>query len=190
MSTRGIEGNMSCPEKRKIADSRADRANRPDFCKVLEQELKPLYLLAFLLTANHKTAEKCFAATVEQALNEPAVLKDWVRFHIKRSLIRNAIAILSPASSASNEKRDCWSGSRHKAAGHDEIGGVTQLPSLERFVFVMSVLERYSDGECSLLLGCSTGNVAKARIRALRILPGPFFPRAEPRATRLVEIPA
>ena len=183
---------MSCPEKLKIADSRADSANRPDLCKVLEQDLKPLYLLAFLLTANHKTAEKCFAATVEQALNESAALKDYVRFHIKRSLIRNAIAILSPPSSAGNEKRDCWSGGRHKAVGDDEIGGVTQLPSPERFVFVMSVLERYSDGECSLLLGCSTRNVAKARIRALRRLPGPvtLFPRAEPRASRLVEIPA
>jgi hypothetical protein len=26
---------------------------------VLEQELKPLYLVAFLLTANHKAAEQC-----------------------------------------------------------------------------------------------------------------------------------
>ena len=97
---------MSCPEKLKIADSRAGSANRPDLCKVLEQDLKPLYLLAFLLTANHKTAEQCFASTVEQALNEPAVLKDYVRFHIKRSLIRNVIAILPRPSAAGNEKRD------------------------------------------------------------------------------------
>jgi hypothetical protein len=41
---------MSRPEKLKIADSRSESANRPDFCEVLEQELKPLYLLAFLLT--------------------------------------------------------------------------------------------------------------------------------------------
>jgi hypothetical protein len=182
---------MSLPEKLKIAD-RAGSANRPYFCKVLEQELKPLYLLAFLLTANHRTAEQCFVATVEQALNEPAVLKDWVRFHIKRSLIKNAIAILSPPSAVGNEKRDFWSGGRHKAVGDYQIGALTRLPPLERFVFVMSVLERYSDGECSLLLGCSTRNVAKARMRALRRLPGTvtLFPRAEPRASRLVEITA
>jgi hypothetical protein len=100
MSIRGIEGDMSCPEKPKIADSRAGSTNRPDLCKVLEQESKPLYLLAFLLTANHKTAEQCFAATVEQALNKPAVLKDWVHSSIKRSLIRNTIAVLSPPSAA------------------------------------------------------------------------------------------
>jgi len=136
---------MSLPEKIKIAD-RAGSANRPDFCRVLEQELKPLYLLAFLLTANHRTAEQCFAATVEQGLNEPAVLKDWVRFHIKRTLIKNAIAILSPPSAVGNEKRDSWSGGRHKALGDYQIDALTRLPPLERFVFVMSVLERYSMG--------------------------------------------
>jgi DNA-directed RNA polymerase specialized sigma24 family protein len=160
-------------ENLKIADSRSDSANRRDFCRVLEQELKPLYLLAFLLTANHKTAEKCFAATVEQALNESAALKDYVRFHIKRSLIRNAIAILSPPSAAGSEKPNPRRRGRQKAVGSDEIGAVTRLPPLERFVFVMSVLERYSDGECSLLLGCSTRDVAKARMRALRGLPEP-----------------
>jgi len=91
-----------------------------------------------------------------------------VRFHIKRTLIKNAIAILSPPSAVGNEKRDSWSGGRHKALGDYQIDALTRLPPLERFVFVMSVLERYSDGECSLLLGCSTRNVAKARMRALR----------------------
>jgi Sigma-70, region 4 len=182
---------MPLPEKLKIAD-RAGSASRPDFCRVFEQELKHLYLLAFLLMANHRTAEQCFAATVEQALNEPAVPKDWVRFHIKRSLIKNAIAILSPPSAVGNEKRDFWSRGRHKAVGDYQIGALTRLPPLERFVFVMSLLERYSDGECSLLLGCSTRNVAKARMRALRRLSEPvaLFPRDESRASRLVEMPA
>jgi DNA-directed RNA polymerase specialized sigma24 family protein len=174
---------MSRPEKLKIADSCSDRAKRPDLCSVLEQELKPLYLLAFLLTANHKTAEQCFDATVEQALNEPAVFRDRVRSWIKRSLIRNAIVMLSPPSAPDDEKRDFWTAGRHKAVGDDEIGAVTQIPALERFVLVMSVLERYSDGECSVLLGCSTRDVAKARMRALRRLPGQvaLFPRGESR---------
>jgi hypothetical protein len=60
---------MSRLETLKIADLRSDNANRPDFYRVLEHELKLLYLLAFLLTANRKTAEQCFDATVEQALN-------------------------------------------------------------------------------------------------------------------------
>ena len=162
---------MSGLENLKIADSRSDSRNRPAVCEVLELELKPLYLLAFLLTANHRAAERCFDATVEQALSEPAVLKDRVRSYIKRSLIRNAIVMLSSPSALDDEKRDFWTAGRHKAVGEDEIGGVTQLPPLERFVFVMLVLERCSDGECSLLLGCSTRNVAEARMRALGGLP-------------------
>jgi DNA-directed RNA polymerase specialized sigma24 family protein len=83
----------------------------------------------------------------------------------------------------SGNRPDFWSAGRHKAVGDDEIGPVTQLPPLERFVFVMSILERYSDWECSVLLGCSTRNVAKARMRALRRLREPvaLFPRGESR---------
>jgi hypothetical protein len=97
---------MSGLENLKIADSRSDSTNHLDFCRVLEQELKSLYLLAFLLMANHETAEQCFDATVEQALNEPAVFKDRMRSYIKRSLIRNAIVMLSPSSAPDDEKRD------------------------------------------------------------------------------------
>jgi len=42
----------------------------------------------------------------------------------------------------------------------------------ERFVFVMSILERYSYWDCSRLLECSMKKVAQARIGALRQLPG------------------
>jgi hypothetical protein len=50
------------------------------------------------------------------------------------------------------------------------ISAVLALPVFDRFVCVMSVLERYSDQECSLLLDCSRGSVAAARTRALQAL--------------------
>ena len=53
---------------------------------------------------------------------------------------------------------------------HDEIARIVELPVFERFAFVMSVLEHYSDQECSLLLGCSRGDVAATRTRALERL--------------------
>jgi DNA-directed RNA polymerase specialized sigma24 family protein len=46
------------------------------------------------------------------------------------------------------------------------ITAVLGLPAFERFVFVMSVLERYSDQDCSVLLGCSRRDVALARRKA------------------------
>ena len=45
---------------------------------------------------------------------------------------------------------------------------VQDLPLFDRLVFVMSVLERYSDRECALLLGCSGADILPARIRAFQ----------------------
>jgi hypothetical protein len=50
-----------------IENFRADYAKRADFCEIFEKDMKRLYLLAFLLTADHKQAEHCFASTVEEA---------------------------------------------------------------------------------------------------------------------------
>ena len=50
------------------------------------------------------------------------------------------------------------------------IASILGLEDFERFVFVMSVLEKYSDHDCSVLLGCSRQDVREARIRALQHL--------------------
>jgi DNA-directed RNA polymerase specialized sigma24 family protein len=150
---------------------RADYADRADFCEVFEKEMKPLYLLAFLLTANHKQAEQCFASTVEETLKEQAVFKEWARSWVRRALIEKAIEIVSPALNRSGKKLDSWSARHNEPTGQDQIEPVTKLTPLERFVFVMSILERHSHSDCALLLGCSTNKVAQARTRALRLLP-------------------
>jgi DNA-directed RNA polymerase specialized sigma24 family protein len=172
---------MSGNAKPNTAYPRADYAQRIDFCEVFEREMKPLYLLAFLLTANHKDAEQCFTATLEQALKEQAVFKEWRRSWVKRSLINNAIQITSSTSGRGPGKRDLWGIEQHGTGGHAEIDAVTRLAPCERFVFVMSVLERYSAWECSLLLGCSMEKVARVRAQALHELPGrdAFIPGSE-----------
>jgi hypothetical protein len=183
---------MFRPEKPAITGFRSGYANSADLCEVLEREFKPLYLLAFLLTANHQKAERCFAATVEEVLGEESVFKGWALSWIKRSLIRNAIGMVFPWSACSSAGRDLWSAGRYKSGGDDEVNAVTELPPLERFVFVMSILERYSAHDCAVLLGCSTRKVAESRMQALRGISGPagHFPRVHERAARFVEIPA
>jgi hypothetical protein len=42
------------------------------------------------------------------------------------------------------------------------------LEAFKRFVYVMSVLEHYSDHDCSLLLGCAQRDVVAGRVRALQ----------------------
>jgi hypothetical protein len=168
-------------EKREIANLRADYATPADFCKVLESDMKSLYLLAFLLTANHKHAEQCFASTVDAALQEQAVFKAWARSWVKRSLIKNAIQIAFRASGRDTGKRDLWSLEQQGMPVDGGIDGVTRLAPLDRFIFVMSVLERYTIWECSLLLGCDMKKVIQVRTRALRGLAGQdaVLPRAE-----------
>jgi len=47
---------------------------------------------------------------------------------------------------------------------------IVGLNSFERFVFIMSILEKYSDQECSLLLGCFQRDVINAQTAAIRHL--------------------
>jgi hypothetical protein len=46
---------------------KANHAVWGDFCNVFVKDMKPLYLLAFLLTANHQDAEQCFATALQAA---------------------------------------------------------------------------------------------------------------------------
>jgi hypothetical protein len=45
---------------------------------------------------------------------------------------------------------------------------VLRLEPFERLVYVMSVLDRYSDLDCSVLLSCARHVVIAARIRGLQ----------------------
>jgi hypothetical protein len=51
------------------------------------------------------------------------------------------------------------------AAERVETAAVLRLEPFERFVYVLSVLESYSDLDCSVLLGCARRDVLAARIR-------------------------
>ena len=168
-------------DKPKTANFRADYAKHADICDIFRNDTKQLYLLAFLLTANHQESEQCFLSTVEEAFKEQAVFKEWVRSWITRRLIENAIAIVLPASARNGQKRDLWGAGRHEAQRGYEIDTVTKLAPFERFVFVMSILERYSNWDSSLLLGCSMTKIAQARMKALRRLPdlAAIFPRGD-----------
>jgi hypothetical protein len=158
-------------KKPMAANPSIDYVTHDDFCRVLEKDMKPLYLLAFLLTGNHKESEQCFVSTVENSFRERAVFREWVLPWVKRGLIKNAIEIVSPGSPRNDAKRDLWSAGQYAIQGQYGIDTVTKLATFERFVFVMSILERYSNWDCSMLLGCSINKVAQARMRALGRLP-------------------
>ena len=143
----------------------ANHAVWGDFCNAFVKDMKPLYLLAFLLTANHQDAEQCFAAALEAA-SEASVFRDSVRTWIRRILIKVAIRRVLQRPSDNSETRDSWWNSD---AG-TSFNAVAHLGSLERLVFVMAVLEGYSIKECSLLLESSEQAIVTARSHALKNL--------------------
>jgi hypothetical protein len=56
-------------------------------------------------------------------------------------------------------------------AGRNNLfAAILALDAFERFVFVMSVLERQSDEDCSSLLECSRRDIIIARILAIQCL--------------------
>jgi DNA-directed RNA polymerase specialized sigma24 family protein len=147
-------------------------ATRVDFCRVFEKNTNSLYLLCFLLTADHEAAEKCFVSGLEDSAQGSPVFAAWAESWARRTIIDNAIRMIrpQPESGAQTSTSDNTSDNneRRRTTEPAMIATVIDLSDFDRFVFVMSVLERYSDQECSLLLDCSRTSVVAARIRALQ----------------------
>jgi hypothetical protein len=145
-------------------------ATATDFCAVFKAHSDDLYQLAFLLTADHEKAEQCFVSGLEDSVTENHVFKDWAHSWAKRAIVRNAIRELKPRPSAYSSS--CLH-ARHTSlvpsdrGGHFDAGTILALERFERFAFVISVLEQYSEHECSLLLGCAPWEIREARSRAL-----------------------
>jgi DNA-directed RNA polymerase specialized sigma24 family protein len=91
----------------------------------------------------------------------------------KRAIIENAIRELKPRPSHSNSPLSGGifpNADQPSKDGHFEMDAVLRLADFERFVFVMSVLEHYSEHDCALLLGCSATEIRESRTRALKEL--------------------
>lgn len=144
-------------------------ASPSDFCQLFSEELSQLFLLAFVLTADQQIAEQCFASALKDCRKANGVFKDWAHAWARRAIIENAIRLLRPVAGDAPGDPQLSSAPVAIPGHHDDarLLAVTALAPFERFVFVMSVLESYSDQECRILLGCFRHEVAEARVRAL-----------------------
>jgi len=130
-----------------------------------------MHFLSFLLTADLARAEECFVSGLEDCVEGTYVFRDWAKSWARRTIIQNAILMLAPrkngstVADVSSDEVSCGLG-RTQDTDY-AIARILRLEHFERFVFVMSVLERYSDQDCSVLLGCSRQDVGETRIRAL-----------------------
>jgi DNA-directed RNA polymerase specialized sigma24 family protein len=145
-------------------------ARKSEFCRIFEKDMNGLYLLSFLLTGDSGIAEQCFVGGLHIAQEGNQVFKEWAESWARRAIIQNAIRMIRPRLGDDVAHATAHRNTGDALADHAEIAGILNLPAFGRFVFVMSVLEHYSDQECSLLLGCTRGDVVAARSRALNLL--------------------
>jgi DNA-directed RNA polymerase specialized sigma24 family protein len=135
--------------------------------------MSALYLLSFLLTGSPEKAEECFAASMSEATKGNPVFREWARSWARRAIIQSAIRLIAPLQHSEIGVQDP-AGARCvdelPSALQAEVAAILELAPFERFVFVMSILERYSDYECAILLGCSRRALTKVRSRALQQL--------------------
>jgi DNA-directed RNA polymerase specialized sigma24 family protein len=148
--------------------NRNDYATHSDFCAIFRNHLDHLYLLALILAGDELIAEKCFLAAFDSCAQESRVFRESALSWSRRSVIKNEIRIVWPASG--NSSRHFLAAKRNSLDLDEDasLNCLQDLPAFDRFVFVMSVLERYSDRECALLLGCSYADILPARIRAFQ----------------------
>jgi hypothetical protein len=150
-------------------------ASHEDFHTIFDEDLKEFYQLSFLLTSDPAKAERCLVSGLENCVSGNRIFREWARSWAKRTIVQSAIRELKPRPNQSNSRlsRATFSAmddhSRGRS-GHFEIDAMLRLAEFDRFVFVIGVLEHYSEHDCALLLGCSAGDIREGRTRALKEL--------------------
>jgi hypothetical protein len=143
---------------------------RNDFCRMFQEDMRGLYALSLLLTADSELAERCIVAGLDDCIKGNPVFKDWAQAWSRRTVITNAIrAVFSPGGVNLRTSASLTT-SEWNLFSEGWFATAIQLDSLERFVFVMSFLEGYSDHECAVLLNKSRAEIVAARTRALQHL--------------------
>jgi len=160
---------MFCSRNRRSPRQFAgEQATRSDFQRIFSEDMAGLHLLAYLLTADHQLAENVFVAGLEDVIDGNPVFRQWARSWSQRAIVKRAIKAIAPS------PRETVGGPLRMdpQTGIEELDAMAlslaNLSTFQRFVFVLSVLEGYSNMECAALLSCAPAEVIAAKAGALR----------------------
>jgi DNA-directed RNA polymerase specialized sigma24 family protein len=139
------------------------------------KDLHSLYQLSFLLTRDHDKAERCFVVGIEHLLRGNRAFNQWAHAWSKRIVVENAIREVKPRPGIGHSYSSAlvfpYGGQLSTPpGGHFEPEAILALEDFERFVFVLSVLDHYSEQDCALFLDCSVLEIRETRTRALEKL--------------------
>jgi hypothetical protein len=139
-----------------------------DFLRTFNEEMHSLYLLSFLLTADHDKAEQCLVSAMGECMEGIGVSMDWARSWARAAVLKHAIQMIKPTPEHTDRVSFITLRRSATPVEDDPFAAILLLDAFERFVFVMSILEEQSDEECAILLSCSRRDVMMARVLALK----------------------
>ena len=160
----------------KSANERYEYACQEDFVSLFESERLSLQRLALLLTVNSQSARRCLMGAFRDCIACSSVSKEWVLSWTRRMVVRNAIRLVMGTKGQSSVTEDDADGGSvpffqdDSRGAIEESGLICNLPELDRFVFVMCILERYSTHDCALLLARSLREISEAQRRVEKLL--------------------
>lgn len=153
-----------------LDESTTKYATAIDYCKIFTEEMHSLYLLSFLLTADHDKAERCFVRGLGDCVKGIELFKEWAHSWARRTILEHAIEMIMPAPEPRDSVPSISFQGLSTSGKSDPFAAILALGAFERFAFVMSVLEGQSDEDCSSLLTCSRLDIIIARELALTCL--------------------
>jgi len=164
----GVELRMCSHNQERSFGRATQHASAGDFCSVFHQDMDVLYWLALTLTSDESKAEQCFVSGLEECIEGNAVFEEWARSWSRRVVIKNAIRLMSPRPGMTFPPPVIRQQERPHTQAEVALAALAHVSPFDRFVYVMSVLEGYSDRDCATLLRCLSTDVAEARVRALQ----------------------
>jgi hypothetical protein len=143
-----------------------------DKCQFLVSHMEQYYSLALLLTASVEDAESCFVLALDRwskaCTNLGLIVQEAANASIKRALVDCALQTCHPFFNNFPQEAALEIARETLTSNQSPwLAAIMQLDNFERFVFVLSVLESYSDQECADLLRCQPREVAESRVQAL-----------------------
>jgi DNA-directed RNA polymerase specialized sigma24 family protein len=147
-----------------------DYATEADFCQLFREQMNRFYFLSLMLTADADKAEQCFVTSLGTCTQSRRIFKDWAQRWATHTIIKTAIQIMSPVQI---QQQDARSRSEHDEVSSEPevvLSALQSFPPLDRFVYHMTLVERYSDLECSTFMGCTPQEVRLSRERAVQRL--------------------
>lgn len=142
----------------------------PDFFKTLNEELHRLYLLSFLLTADHDKAQQFLVSAIGECVEGIGVFMDWAGSRTRQEILEHVIQMIMPTPDHADDVSFVSLTGLATSLENKPFAAILLLDAFERCVFLMSILEGQSDAECAILLRCSRRDVMMARVLALKCL--------------------